>query len=170
MNALFGDGFIKYSAYPLGNFLASNKRGLKLLAVQERLVPNSLDEMTLKPGLYSFDEMVSKNVPDIIYVHVKEFMIDLCNRRYRFRRRETESRLCDPSRRPRNCKQSPRSARSQREQDVGQPGHSRSARQYGLRDRPLYVAKNRGNGRNSHRCENRQRGFRPGSDRDRRGV
>lgn len=79
MNALFGDGFIKYSAYPLGNFLASNKRGLKLLAVQERLVPNSLDEMTLKPGLYSFDEMVSKNVPDIIYVHVKEFMIDLCN-------------------------------------------------------------------------------------------
>ena len=45
MNALFGDGFIKYSAYPLGNFLASNKRGLKLLAVQERLVPNSLDEI-----------------------------------------------------------------------------------------------------------------------------
>jgi alkylresorcinol/alkylpyrone synthase len=78
MNALFGDGFIKYSAYPLLNFLASNKRGLKLLAIQERLVPNSLDEMTLKPGLYSFDETVSKNVPDIIYVHVKEFVIDLC--------------------------------------------------------------------------------------------
>jgi alkylresorcinol/alkylpyrone synthase len=79
MNTLFGDGFIKYSAYPLLKFLASNKRGLKLLAMQERLVPNSLDEMTLKPGLYSFDEMVSKNVPDIIYVHVKEFMIDLCH-------------------------------------------------------------------------------------------
>jgi alkylresorcinol/alkylpyrone synthase len=79
MNALFGDGFIKYSAYPLLNFLASNKRGLKLLAIQERLVPNSLDEMTLKPGLYSFDETVSKNVPDIIYMHIKEFMIDLCH-------------------------------------------------------------------------------------------
>jgi alkylresorcinol/alkylpyrone synthase len=79
MNTLFGDGFIKYSAYPLLKFLASNKRGLKLLAMQERLVPNSLDEMTLKPGLYSFDEMVSKNVPDIIYVHIKEFMIDLCH-------------------------------------------------------------------------------------------
>jgi alkylresorcinol/alkylpyrone synthase len=78
MNTLFGDGFIKYSAYPLLKFLASNKRGLKLLAIQERLVPNSLDEMTLKPGLYSFDEMVSKNVPDIIYVRIKEFMIDLC--------------------------------------------------------------------------------------------
>jgi alkylresorcinol/alkylpyrone synthase len=78
MNALFGDGFIKYSAYPLLNFPASNKRGLKLVAVQERLVPNSLDEMTLKPGQYSFDETVSKNVPDIIYVHVKEFVIDLC--------------------------------------------------------------------------------------------
>ncbi|HTU40064.1 MAG TPA: 3-oxoacyl-[acyl-carrier-protein] synthase III C-terminal domain-containing protein [Candidatus Aquilonibacter sp.] len=78
MNALFGDGFIKYSAYPLANFLASDKRGLKLLAIQERLVPNSLDEMTLKPGLYSFDETVSKNVPDIIYTHVKQFMVDLC--------------------------------------------------------------------------------------------
>lgn len=78
MNALFADGFIKYSAYPLPNFLASNKKGLKLLAVQERLIPNSLEEMTLKPGLYSFDETVSKNVPDIIYLHVKEFVIDLC--------------------------------------------------------------------------------------------
>jgi alkylresorcinol/alkylpyrone synthase len=79
MNALFGDGFIKYSAYPLVNFLASGKRGLKLLAIQERLVPNSLDEMTLKPGLYSFDETISKNVPDIIYIHVKQFMSDLCH-------------------------------------------------------------------------------------------
>jgi alkylresorcinol/alkylpyrone synthase len=78
MNALFGDGFIKYSAYPLLNFLASNKRGLKLLGIQERLVPNSLDEMTLKPGLYSFDETVSKKVPDIIYIQVKEFIVDLC--------------------------------------------------------------------------------------------
>ncbi|MGC1370868.1 MAG: 3-oxoacyl-[acyl-carrier-protein] synthase III C-terminal domain-containing protein, partial [Candidatus Sulfotelmatobacter sp.] len=78
MNALFGDGFIKYSAYPLPNFLASNKRGLKLVAIQERLVPDSLDEMTLRPGLYSFDETVSKKVPDIIYIHVKQFMIDLC--------------------------------------------------------------------------------------------
>jgi predicted naringenin-chalcone synthase len=79
MNALFGDGFIKYSAYPLVNFLPSSKRGLKLLALQERLVPNSLEEMSLKPGLYSFDETVSKSVPDIIYVHIKEFMIDLCH-------------------------------------------------------------------------------------------
>jgi alkylresorcinol/alkylpyrone synthase len=80
MNTLFGDGFIKYSAYPLSNFLASNKRGLKLLALEERLAPNSLDEMTLRPGTYSFDETVSKNVPDIIYAHIKEFMIDLCRR------------------------------------------------------------------------------------------
>jgi alkylresorcinol/alkylpyrone synthase len=80
MNALFGDGFIKYSAYPLVNFLASNKRGLKLVAIQERRVPNSLNEMTLKPGTYSFDETVSKNVPEIIYLHIKEFVIDLCHR------------------------------------------------------------------------------------------
>lgn len=80
MNTLFGDGFIKYSAYPLTNFLESNQRGLKLLALQERLAPNSLEEMTLKPGTYSFDETVSKNVPDIIYVHIKEFMEDLCER------------------------------------------------------------------------------------------
>jgi len=78
MNTLFGDGFIKYSAYPLLNFLSSNKRGLKLLALEERLAPNSLEEMTLRPGTYSFDETVSKNVPEIIYVHIKEFMIDLC--------------------------------------------------------------------------------------------
>ena len=78
MNTLFGDGFIKYSAYPLLNFLASNKKGLKLLAMEERLAPNSLDEMTLRPGQYSFDETVSKKVPDIIYAHVEEFMVDLC--------------------------------------------------------------------------------------------
>lgn len=78
MSALFGDGFIKYSAYPLSSFLASDKRGLKLVAMQERLVPDSLDEMTLKPGIYSFDETVSKNVPDIIYAHIKDFVIDLC--------------------------------------------------------------------------------------------
>jgi alkylresorcinol/alkylpyrone synthase len=78
MNALFGDGFIKYSAYPLASFQESDKRGLKLLAIQERLVPNSLDEMTLKPAQYSFDETVSKNVPDIIYLHVKDFVVDLC--------------------------------------------------------------------------------------------
>lgn len=78
MSALFGDGFIKYSAYPLSNFMASDKRGLKVIAMQERLVPNSLDEMTLKPGVYSFDETVSKNVPDIIYAHIKDFVIDLC--------------------------------------------------------------------------------------------
>jgi alkylresorcinol/alkylpyrone synthase len=78
MNALFGDGFIKYSAYSFPNFLASNRRGLKLLAIQERLVPNSLDEMTLKPGVYSFDETVSKSVPEIIYNHVREFVVDLC--------------------------------------------------------------------------------------------
>ena len=41
-------------------------------------MPNSLEEMSLKPGLYAFDEIVSKNVPDIIYVHIKEFVIDLC--------------------------------------------------------------------------------------------
>ena len=28
--------------------------------------------------------MVSKNVPDIIYVHVKEFIIDLCNQEDHF--------------------------------------------------------------------------------------
>ena len=78
MNTLFGDGFIKYSAYPLLSFLTSNKRGLKLLVMEERLAPNSLEEMTLRPGLHSFDETVSKNVPDIIYLHIKEFMVDLC--------------------------------------------------------------------------------------------
>jgi alkylresorcinol/alkylpyrone synthase len=34
--------------------------------------------MTLKPAQYSFDETVSKNVPDIIYAHVREFVVDLC--------------------------------------------------------------------------------------------
>ena len=49
-STLFADGFIKYAAYPEREFGKTQRRGLKILALEERILPDSLPEMTLRPG------------------------------------------------------------------------------------------------------------------------
>ncbi len=77
-NTLFADGFIKYSAYPLSGFGRLGKRGLKALAMQEWLAPDSSHEMTLRPGPYQFDMFLSKAVPVVIRNSIEEFFTELC--------------------------------------------------------------------------------------------
>lgn len=73
-STLFSDGFIKYSAYPQSEFGKSGKRGLRILAFEERILPDSLPEMTLRPGPLQFDMSLSKRVPFLIRDSIAEFV------------------------------------------------------------------------------------------------
>lgn len=73
-STLFADGFIKYSAYPHSEILKSGKPGLKVLALEERILPQSLPEMTLRPGPFQFDMSLSKKVPFLIRDSIQEFV------------------------------------------------------------------------------------------------
>jgi predicted naringenin-chalcone synthase len=77
IRSLFADGFIKYSAYAMAGF-DSTKRGLRILAMQESMVEDSLEDMKLTPGAYKFDMTLSREVPAILRRSVSTFVSDLC--------------------------------------------------------------------------------------------
>lgn len=77
-STLFADGFIKYSAYPQSELPANGKRGLKILAIEERILPDSLPEMTLRPGPFQFDMSLSKRVPFLIRDSIGDFVTSIC--------------------------------------------------------------------------------------------
>ena len=79
-STLFADGFIKYSAYPQAEYARSgNRGGLKILAMEERILPDSLPEMTLRPGPLQFDMSLSKRVPLLIRDSIEGFVTSLCS-------------------------------------------------------------------------------------------
>lgn len=71
---MFADGFIKYSASPYAEFVKRQERGLRVLAFEERLLPDSLPEMTLRPGPLQFDMSLSKRVPFLIRDSIADFV------------------------------------------------------------------------------------------------
>lgn len=73
---LFGDGFIKYSVYPLRNF-DQNSRGLKLLALKETIIPNSLEEMLWNLSSHNFEMILSKKIPFLIRDNIFSFVDEL---------------------------------------------------------------------------------------------
>jgi predicted naringenin-chalcone synthase len=77
-STLFADGFIKYTASPESEYARSGKNGLKILALEERILPASLPEMTLRPGPFQFDMSLSKKVPFLIRDSVGDFVTSLC--------------------------------------------------------------------------------------------
>lgn len=77
-STLFADGFIKYTASPQAEFERTGKSGLKILSIEERILPQSLPEMTLRPGPFQFDMSLSKKVPFLIRDNVAEFVTSLC--------------------------------------------------------------------------------------------
>ncbi len=79
-STLFGDGFIKYAAYPQSEFHGSGRGGLKILAIEERILPDSLPEMTLRPGPTQFDMSLSRRVPFLIRDSILAFVSSLCRR------------------------------------------------------------------------------------------
>jgi predicted naringenin-chalcone synthase len=76
-STLFADGFIKYSAYP--EFARSGRSGLKILAIEEYILPDSLPEMTLRPGPLQFDMSLSKKVPFMIRDAIGDFIASICS-------------------------------------------------------------------------------------------
>lgn len=76
--SLFADGYIKYSAYSEQEFEHTSQRGLKILAIEEHLLPDSLAEMTWTLGPYQFDMFLSKYVPLHIRKSVRRFVTQLC--------------------------------------------------------------------------------------------
>jgi alkylresorcinol/alkylpyrone synthase len=76
-STLFADGFIKYSAYPQAEFSKTGGRGLRVLSFEERILPDSLPEMTLRPGPLQFDMSLSKRVPFLIRDSIAEFVLSL---------------------------------------------------------------------------------------------
>jgi len=77
-STLFADGFIKYGAYPLADFAKRGGRGLKILAIDEYILPDSLPEMTLRPGPLQFDMSLSKRVPFMIRDSIGDFVRSIC--------------------------------------------------------------------------------------------
>ncbi|MBV8118270.1 MAG: type III polyketide synthase [Candidatus Eremiobacteraeota bacterium] len=73
-STLFADGFIKYSAYPQLEFDRRGGHGLRVLAFEERILPDSLPEMTLRPGPLQFDMSLSKRVPFLIRDSIADFV------------------------------------------------------------------------------------------------
>ncbi len=77
-STLFADGFIKYSAYPQSEFAGRGRNGLKILAIDEFILPDSLPEMTLRPGPLQFDMSLSKKVPFMIRDSIGDFITSIC--------------------------------------------------------------------------------------------
>ena len=62
MNTLFADGAIKYSIVSEDFYKQQNTGGFEILALREKLVPNSCDEMSWRLGDNGFIMSLSKNV------------------------------------------------------------------------------------------------------------
>lgn len=77
-STLFADGFVKYAAYPSAVLAGSGKRGLKILALKESLIPNSQRQMTLTPGPRQFDMYLARSTPQLIRDSIGEFVASLC--------------------------------------------------------------------------------------------
>ncbi|MGA9943695.1 MAG: 3-oxoacyl-[acyl-carrier-protein] synthase III C-terminal domain-containing protein [Candidatus Cybelea sp.] len=77
-STLFADGFIKYAAYPQPEFAKQDRSGLKVLAIEEHMLPDSLPEMTLRPGPLQFDMSLSKRVPFMIRDSIADFVRSIC--------------------------------------------------------------------------------------------
>jgi alkylresorcinol/alkylpyrone synthase len=78
--SLFSDGFIKYSVYAEDVLRERGQRGLRILAFNEHLLPDSLNDMTWVPGPHQFHMTLTVMVPVIIKKYVRSFLENLLER------------------------------------------------------------------------------------------
>ncbi len=80
--SLFSDGFIGYSLYEEKSFMADErikeKKGLRIIASHEVIIPDSLEDMSWDLGEYNFLMTLSKRVPVFIRKNIKSFLSFLC--------------------------------------------------------------------------------------------
>ena len=74
---LFGDGFIRYSAVP-ETALPKGQRALRVIALQDAVVPDSADEMTWRLHTRQFSLHLGKDVPNYINDNCLAFAESLC--------------------------------------------------------------------------------------------
>lgn len=77
---LFADGLIKYSVHDEAELRRRGRHGLKILALNEHLLPDSADDMTWVPASHGFQMTLSPMVPVVIKRHVEAFVISLLAR------------------------------------------------------------------------------------------
>lgn len=82
--SLFADGFIGYSLFDEESFLKDDlfpeKKGLRILAAHEVIIPDSLEDMSWDLGEYNFLMTLSKRVPVFIRKNIKPFLTTLCQK------------------------------------------------------------------------------------------
>jgi predicted naringenin-chalcone synthase len=82
--SLFADGFIGYSLYEEESFFKDEaikeKKGLRILASHEVIIPDSLEDMSWDLGEYNFLMTLSKRVPVFIRKNIKSFLTILCQK------------------------------------------------------------------------------------------
>lgn len=82
--SLFADGFIGYSLYEEEVFMNDpdilEKKGLRILASHEVIIPDSLEDMSWELGEYNFLMTLSKRVPVFIRKNIKSFLTVLCDK------------------------------------------------------------------------------------------
>ncbi|HTG65405.1 MAG TPA: 3-oxoacyl-[acyl-carrier-protein] synthase III C-terminal domain-containing protein [Flavobacterium sp.] len=82
--SLFADGFIGYSLYEEQTFMNDDsiqeKKGLRILASHEVIIPDSLEDMSWDLGEYNFLMTLSKRVPVFIRKNIKFFLTALCEK------------------------------------------------------------------------------------------
>lgn len=82
--SLFADGFIGYSLYEENAFMTDDsileKKGLRILASHEVIIPDSLEDMSWDLGEYNFLMTLSKRVPVFIRKNIKSFLTTLCEK------------------------------------------------------------------------------------------
>lgn len=82
--SLFADGFIGYSLYEEKSFMSDDsipeKKGLRILASHEVIIPDSLEDMSWDLGEYNFLMTLSKRVPVFIRKNIKSFLTTLCEK------------------------------------------------------------------------------------------
>jgi predicted naringenin-chalcone synthase len=77
---LFADGFIRYSMYPEPVAREKKLPGLKVLAFNEHLLPDSAEDMTWVPGSHQFHMTLSVMVPVVLKKHIRSFVQSLLRR------------------------------------------------------------------------------------------
>lgn len=70
VQTLFADGHIKYS-------VGTERRGFRLLTIKEKLVPDTLKEMTWVPDAYGMRMTLSREVPKLIRSELRNFLNEL---------------------------------------------------------------------------------------------
>jgi alkylresorcinol/alkylpyrone synthase len=71
---LFSDGFIKYSVYDEDFLRERSMRGLRILAFDEHLLPDSLNDMSWTPGSHQFHMTLTIMTPVIIKKYIRDFI------------------------------------------------------------------------------------------------